>query len=206
MSSNTFRLFGRQGNSAHVIQDPPFARALFGDARFAWIWLVARVYLGWQWVDAGRHKVQDDAWMDGGVAVKGFWERSVAVPEGGRPPISYDWYRGVLQFMLDHEWYTWMGPMIAVGETLIGIALILGLFTGIAAFFGSALNMNFMLAGTASTNPVLFVLAIVLMLAWKTAGWVGLDRWVLPLVGTPWRGAARTTPALPTIEPRANLA
>jgi aldehyde dehydrogenase (NAD+) len=25
-----------------------------------------------------------------------------------------------------------------------------------------------------------------LMLAWKTAGWLGLDRWLLPALGTPW--------------------
>ena len=43
-----------------------------------------------------------------------------------------------------------------------------------------------MISGTASTNPFLFVLAIVLMLAWNTAGWIGLDRWVLPIVGKPW--------------------
>jgi len=24
-------------------------------------------------------------------------------------------------------------------------------------------------------------------LAWKTAGWWGLDRWILPALGTPWR-------------------
>ena len=26
-----------------------------------------------------------------------------------------------------------------------------------------------------------------LVLAWKTAGWIGVDRWLLPAVGTPWR-------------------
>jgi thiosulfate dehydrogenase (quinone) large subunit len=29
-----------------------------------------------------------------------------------------------------------------------------------------------------------------LSLAWKTAGWIGLDRWLLPLLGMPWRGGA----------------
>ena len=115
---------------------------------------------------------------------------SIQAPEQNRPPLAYDWYRDILQFMLDHKWYTWVGPMVAVSETLLGIALILGFATGAAAFLGSFLNVNFTLAGAVSTNPFLFVLAIVLMLAWKTAGWIGLDRWVLPIVGKPWSGKA----------------
>jgi thiosulfate dehydrogenase [quinone] large subunit len=43
------------------------------------------------------------------------------------------------------------------------------------------------MAGAASTNGLLFALAIVLILAWKVAGWYGLDRWLLPLVSTPWQ-------------------
>jgi thiosulfate dehydrogenase [quinone] large subunit len=69
---------------------------------------------------------------------------------------------------------------------LVGIALILGVFTGIAAFSGSFMSVNYLLAGTVSTNPILFALATWLVLAWKTAGWWGLDRWVLPALGTPW--------------------
>ncbi len=75
-----------------------------------------------------------------------------------------------------------------------GLALILGLFTGLAALAGATMNFNFMLAGTASTNPVLFVLAILLILAWKVAGRIGLDRWVLPAVGTPWSPGAIVQP------------
>jgi len=30
------------------------------------------------------------------------------------------------------------------------------------------------------------VIAIVLMLAWKVAGWYGADRYLLKYVGTPW--------------------
>lgn len=67
------------------------------------------------------------------------------------------------------------------GEFLVGAALILGILTGIAAFFGSLMTMNYLLAGAVSTNPILFVIATWLVLAWKTAGWWGLDRWVLPL-------------------------
>jgi len=70
---------------------------------------------------------------------------------------------------------------------LIGIALILGLLTGLVAFAGAFMNFNFMLAGSASTNPVLFTLAVLLILAWKVAGYWGLDRYLLPSLGTPWQ-------------------
>src|SRR5680860_889112 len=125
--------------------------------------------------------------MNGGLALKGFWERLVAVPDEGRPAITYGWYRDFIQYMLDNEWYTWVAKLVAVGEVLIGVALILGLFTGIAAFLGALLNFNFMLAGTASTNPVLFIIALGLILAWKIAGYFGLDAYVLPRIGTPWK-------------------
>jgi thiosulfate dehydrogenase [quinone] large subunit len=61
------------------------------------------------------------------------------------------------------------------------------MLTGIAAFFGVLMNTNFLLAGTISTNPILAIPAIFLILAWRNAGWIGLDRIALPLVGTPWQ-------------------
>ena len=68
----------------------------------------------------------------------------------------------------------------------MGVALILGLFVGITAFFGRFMNWNFVKAGSASVNGLMFLGAILLILAWKTAGWYGLDRFVLPRLRTPW--------------------
>ena len=101
--------------------------------------------------------------------------------------IAVDWYRDFLTFMLNAEAYTWFSKLVVFGELAIGIALILGAFTGIAAFSGGFLNANFIMAGSASTNGLLFIIATWLVLAWKTAGWIGLDRWLLPSIGTPWR-------------------
>ena len=47
---------------------------------------------------------------------------------------------------------------------------------------------NFMLAGSASTNPLLFVTAVGLILAWKVSGYFGADYFLLRFIGTPWRG------------------
>lgn len=138
-------------------------------------------------MEAGWHKMRSDAWMDGGDALTGFWTRAIQEPESGRPPISYDWYREFLKFMLDNGWEVWFGPLIAIGEFAVGLGLIVGAFTGIAAFFGAFMNWNFMLAGTASTNPVLGLIGIGVMIAWKTAGWWGVDRVLLPLAWAPWR-------------------
>lgn len=170
-----------------VVQDPPFAKFLFSDPRASVIWLIIRVYVGWQWIEAGMNKVTNPAWVQTGEAVRGYWANAVAIPEVGRPAITFDWYRSFLQFMLGAEAHTFMAPMIAWGELLIGIALVLGVFTGISAFFGAFLNWNFMMAGTASTNPVLFALSIGIMLAWKVAGYIGLDYFLLNMLGTPWR-------------------
>jgi thiosulfate dehydrogenase [quinone] large subunit len=168
------------------ISDPPVARFLFNDVRLAPLWLVVRVLLGWQWLTSGWGKLQNPAWLDTGAALKGYWERAVAVPEQGRPPISFDWYRSFIQGLLDGGAYTWFAKLVLFGEILVGVALIVGAFVGIAAFFGAFMNWNFLMAGTASTNPVLFVAAIALMLAWKTAGYLGADRYLLARLGTPW--------------------
>ena len=101
--------------------------------------------------------------------------------------IAVDWYRAFIQWMLDIQAYTWFAKVVVAGEILIGLALILGAFTGLAAFTGGFLNWKFIMAGTASTNALLFAIATGLVLAWKTAGWWGLDRWLLPAFGTPWR-------------------
>jgi thiosulfate dehydrogenase [quinone] large subunit len=168
------------------IADPVLWRRLIGAPAYALAWLPVRFFVGQEWLAAGEHKVRDDAWMSGGSALQGYWERAVAIPEGGKPAITYGWFRDVLQYLLDHETYTWFAKVVAVGEVLVGLGLIVGALVGIAAFFGTLMNFNFQLAGSASTNPVLFGLGVFLVIAWKTAGYVGLDRVLLPMLKTPW--------------------
>lgn len=181
-------------------EDPPFVKFLFGSPLMGFVWFFVRLYLGWQWLSHGWEKIYGDSsigWVRDGMVgdrfvragdnILGFWQRAVTIPPTGRPPIAYDWYRDFLQFMIDHGWHTWFTYVISFGEFLVGLALVLGAFTAIAAFFGATMNFNFMLAGAASTNPVLFLIAVLLILAWKNSGYVGLDRWLLPALGTPWQ-------------------
>jgi len=168
--------------------DPAIARLLFGTTRFAWLWAIVRIWLGYTWIKSGLGKVAVEAWTGNGFALKSFWERAVQLPAPpARPPIAFDWYRGFIQYLLDTQAYTWFAKLVAYGEVLVGVALVLGAFVGIAAFLGGFMNWNFMMAGTASTNPVLFTVGILLILAWKVAGYYGVDRVLLPAIGTPWR-------------------
>ena len=174
------------------IEGPAFARFLFNNSSAGLFWLPIRLFLGFSWLDAGWHKVTDpdNAWLGGGSALRAYWERAVDIPETGRPAITYEWYRDFLNTLLAGQHETWFGPLIALGELAVGLGLLLGALTGVAAFFGAFMNMSFLLAGSASTNPVLFTMAIGLILAWKVAGSYGLDRWLLPRLGTPWRPGA----------------
>jgi thiosulfate dehydrogenase [quinone] large subunit len=175
-----------------AIQDPPFVRRLLGDPRFGLVWLLPRLWLGYQWIDAASHKIANPAWMQTGDALKGYWAGQLA----GKA-IGYDWYRSFLQNLFDAQAYTWFAKLVAISELTVGIALILGAFTGIAALIGGFMNWNFMMAGTASVSPLFFVLSVSLILAWKVAGYVGADYFLLRWIGTPWRGA----PLSPTEQP-----
>ena len=171
------------------VEDPISWRLLLGNVFFALFWLPVRFFVGRDWLSAGWHKVVDPEWTQSGVALQSYWQRAAAIPESGRPPITYDWFRQFLQYMLDNGWYTWFAKLVAWGEVLVGLALLLGALVGLSAFFGTFMNFNYMLAGSSSTNPVLFGLAIFLVLAWKVGGHWGLDRWLLPVLGTPWARA-----------------
>jgi len=172
------------------VADPVGWRLLLGNVFFALFWLPVRFFVGRDWLSAGWHKVTDPEWTQSGAALQAYWQRAAAIPEQGRPAITYDWFRQFLQYMLDNGWYTWFAKVIAFGEVLVGLGLLVGALVGIAAFFGTVMNFSFMLAWSASSNPVLFGLAVFLVLAWKVAGFWGLDRWLLPSLGTPWQRGA----------------
>jgi thiosulfate dehydrogenase [quinone] large subunit len=169
------------------IDEPPVARALFGATRWAWIWLLLRVYVGYEWIHAGYGKLTSASWTGdkAGTALTGFIQNALTLTGGAHPTVQ-SWYAGFLSNLVLPNVTIW-SYMVAWGETLVGVALILGVFTGVAAFFGSFMNVNYLLAGAVSTNPILFAIATWLVLAWRTAGWWGADRWLLPALGTPWR-------------------
>ena len=42
---------------------------LFSTTTFAWLWAIVRIYLGYEWLTAGWHKITGGGWIDGGTAL-----------------------------------------------------------------------------------------------------------------------------------------
>lgn len=175
-------------NVSMEIPEPKLARFAFSDTRFSWIWLLLRLYVGYQWIMAGWEKLTSAAWVgpQAGSAITGFLNGALTQATGAHPAVS-NWYAYFISNVaLVHP--VFFSYLITYGELAVGIGLILGAFTGIAAFFGVLMNFNYLFAGTVSINPLLLFIELFLVLAWRNAGWLGFDRWLLPNLGVPWEG------------------
>jgi thiosulfate dehydrogenase [quinone] large subunit len=159
-----------------------FADWLFRSRAASVLWLVVRLVLGYWWLNAGYQKIWGSEkaafWFGGGAGVKGFAAAGVAGSATGKSGASYGWWAGFLHnFVIPNT--SWIAKLISLGELAIGIALILGLFTGLAALGGLTLNMVYMFTGSAGVNPAYMILEVPLILAWRNAGYLGLDRYAL---------------------------
>lgn len=193
-----------QPKSATHIPEPPVARFLFADTRMAWVWLIVRLYLCYAWLTAGLEKLfgrsfefgpsfgqsSGGAWVfsgHDGAAIQGFVAGALAKTTGAHASVQ-GWYAWFLQHVVLPNAAPF-AYMVTFGEILVGLGLLVGALTGIAAFFGLFMNLNYLFAGTVSTNPLLGVLAVLVVLAWRVAGYYGVDRYLLPALGTPWTGS-----------------
>jgi thiosulfate dehydrogenase (quinone) large subunit len=160
---------------------------LFRSQAASCLWFVARVWLGYQWANAGYQKIWGSErmgfWFNNGAGVKGFATGGVAASHGATASVAYGWWAGFL-----HNFVTpnagWIAKLVALGELTIGIALIIGLFTGVAAFAAVTLNVTYMLSGVAGVNPMYALIGVGLILAWRNAGNLGLDRYALRTLHT----------------------
>lgn len=140
----------------------------------AGILTILRVYIGWQWLTAGWDKAfgEFDAsgYLNGVVGNEAVMEQ-------------YPTYHAFIEnFALPNAGL--FSFMVAWGEVLVGVGLILGVLTTAAAFFGIVMNFAFMFAGTVSSNPWLVLLTIFILAAGYNAGKFGGDRWVIPYIRT----------------------
>lgn len=147
--------------------------------RLSIVWTLLRIWIGWQWLEAGLHKFSDPKWMESGVALKGYWAKALGLVPNSTPSIKYGWYQGFIQGLHDGGSHVWFAKMVVLGEIMVGAALILGTATVFSLLVGAFMNMNYMLAGSTSSNPVMYTAAIVLLIAGPTAYYYGIDRYLV---------------------------
>lgn len=193
-----------QPQAATRIPVGPISKRLFFDHRFASLWLLVRCYVGYQWLTAGWGKLtgyslevgsfgaplRGGSWVftsSVGSGLRGFIHSTLVGASGPFPTVQ-GWYAAFLRSVVLPQAGIFC-YVITFGELLVGLGLLLGAFTGIAAFFGVFMNMNYLLAGSVSINPILGLLSLLLMLAWRISGYYGVDYYLLPLLGTPWTGS-----------------
>jgi thiosulfate dehydrogenase [quinone] large subunit len=83
---------GKSSNRPGVLlRDPPIARFLFQTSAASWLWLVVRLFVGYQFVTSGWGKLTGGKWLDGsGSSILAYWQNAVNIPETGKPLITYD--------------------------------------------------------------------------------------------------------------------
>lgn len=153
-------------------------------------WLAARLWLGYKFVDAAREKVTGDsrdAWIGdhAGAGVTGFLKHSLDLAPGGKlagdHPAVAGWYAGLIRHVfLPHA--TAFSYLVAFGELLVGIALILGLLTRFSAAMGVLMNFAFLFAGSAGDNVPMVLLGMPTLLVGAAAGYYGLDHVLMPIL------------------------
>src|SRR5437773_5785343 len=126
------------------VPEPPISRFLFADTRMAWLWLLVRLYVGYQWLTAGLEKLTGysftfDAsfgqkvttpWVfsgHDGAAMTGFAQGALKLAVGQHPAVQ-GWYASFLQnFVLPNA--AAFSYIITFGEVLVGLGLIFGVLT-----------------------------------------------------------------------------
>lgn len=157
-------------------------------------WLVLRLWLSYEWIMAGFEKAFGEGnavWVGNkaGVAVTGFLKGAIAKsalapdfdPVKNPHPAVQDWYAYLVRdyFMPNATAFSYL---VAYGELLVGIALILGIFTHFSAVMGVLMNLAYLFAGTTSTNPQMLVVGLAIALAGGVAvGYYGLDYFARPI-------------------------
>lgn len=154
-----------------------------------WFLTFIRIYLGYQWIEAGWHK------LTGGFDAAGFLTGAIAKSTGEHPAVQGWWAAFLQHFALPNV--DVFNILIPCGEFLVGLGLILGTFTTFAALMGLVMNAAFLFSGTVSTNAQMLLLEVLVIVAAANAGKIGLDYYVLPYLRKLFHKGTRTDAGTP---------
>ena len=111
------------------IEEPKVARFLFTSPAAAPIWLVARIWLGYQWLHAGWEKITGtesgwhwaftpQSWLKTSAGLKGFAGFALTNAKGPHAAVNYGWYAAFLRW-IERSGAGFLAPVIAIGEFVV---------------------------------------------------------------------------------------
>lgn len=134
------------------------------------VWLVLRLYLASVWLRFGMGKIRG-GWLDGD-GLQGL----LGAVAAGQTPAPFPFYARVAELLVA----TGMDRVLSVGIPLVEVGVGLAFLTGVllvpAAIGATLLNVNLVLSGVATLrfDGRIIALQVLLLLAWRVAGYLGL--------------------------------
>jgi uncharacterized membrane protein YphA (DoxX/SURF4 family) len=147
------------------------------------IWLGVRIYLGWFWLQMGLVKFRD-GWLTTNPLEPMF--QAIAA---GNTAAPFAAYRSLIQLLLDLGMAPVMSVTFPVLEVAAGLAFLSGVLIVPAAVGATLLNVNLLLSGIAhlSFDGRFIVLQLLLILAWRVAGYIGFEGVLARGLRAAWR-------------------
>lgn len=151
-----------------------------------------RIWLGYLWLATGITKVQSDAWtgMQSGTEVTRFLQEAIARSTASGSAVP-EWYVNAAQsYGLPHAQF--LSYLLTYCEIFLGIALLLGIFTTATAALGCLLNLAYLLSNVVGDNPLMYAVAVMVVVSGSAAGYYGIDRYILPWLKQLLRNTVRS--------------
>lgn len=147
--------------------------------------LIIRLYFGYTFLMAGIGKFQSgfdaksvSGFLNGGLAqTHDALLATKGAAAAAHPSVTDTW-----AWLISHVFLPNAGIfafVVKCGEVLIGLGLILGCFTTLAALFGMTMNFAFLLTGTVSTNPQMALGFLIIIVLGAASYEIGLDRFFM---------------------------
>lgn len=169
--------------------------------------LPLRLVLGINWLIAGVKHIQEGWLYPGFEGLRNVWEEQIFLPGVQFDGVSAatenggDWGAPLLEAIAPYTWFAEnilsASPLLAfllqaavvIAQVAIGLALIGGLFTFLAAGVSILLSLMFIASGWGNVELFWYMAAALVMLGGGGRGF-GLDHYVMPWLGRWWSGTS----------------
>lgn len=148
----------------------------------AYVLTILRIGLGGVWLSDGWTKLTMNGGFHLDAVIKLVLQKPVTMTFDQRP--AFPWFNGLIDQTTQHgqsitALNTW-SQMLVFAEIVVGLLLIIGALTSIAAGVAILLNLTYLGFGLIGVNPTELVVAFILLSAGNHAGLFGVDRILQP--------------------------